>query len=78
MANAKIVLRKESRKVGCPLAIRITKDRKTAYVYLDDRINPDDWDEANQRVKKSHPNAARLNNYLIKKLAEANNLAWGT
>ncbi|HYD21415.1 MAG TPA: site-specific integrase [Flavipsychrobacter sp.] len=75
MANVKIVLRKESRKGGCPLAIRITKDRKSSYVYLDYRINPSDWDEANQRVKKSHPNAARLNNYLIKKLAEANNSA---
>ncbi len=75
MANVKIILRKEARKGGCPLAIRITKDRKSSYVYLDYRINPEDWDEANQRVKKSHPNAARLNNYLIKKLAEANNLA---
>lgn len=75
MANVKIVLRKEPRKGGYPLAIRITKDRKTSYVYLNYRINPEDWDEANQRVKKSHPNSARLNNYLIKKLAEANNLA---
>lgn len=75
MANVKIILRKEARKGGCPLAIRITKDRKSSYVYLDYRIDPEDWDEVNQRVKKSHPNAARLNNYLIKKLAEANNLA---
>lgn len=71
MANVKVVLRKEPRKGGYPLALRITKDRKSSYIYLNYRIPPEDWDEANQRVRKSNPNATRLNNHIIKKLAEA-------
>lgn len=71
MANVKIVLRKEPRKGGYPLALRITKDRKSSYIYLNYRIPLEDWDEANQRVRKSNPNSTRLNNYLVKKLAEA-------
>jgi len=73
MANIKIVLRKEQKKDGTfPLAIRVTKDRKSSYIYLDYSIKLTDWDEKTQRVKKSYPNSARLNNYLIKKLSEAN------
>ena len=74
MASIKIVLRKEIKKDGTsPLAIRITKDRKTSYIYLDYSVHRDDWDEDNQRVKKSHKNSARLNAFLITKLAEATN-----
>lgn len=73
MASVKIVLRNEKKADGLfPLAIRITKDRKTSYIYLDYRIAESDWDSAAQRVKKSHPNHARLNNFLLTKLAEAN------
>lgn len=71
MANVKIVLRNEVRKDGTsPLAIRITKDRKQRYIYLDNRIQAKDWDKEKCRVKKSHPNCTRLNNYLLKKLSE--------
>ncbi len=74
MANVKVVLRKEVKKDGTsPLAIRITKDRKSSYLYLEYSVKEKDWDNENQRVKKSHPNSTRLNNYLITKLAEANN-----
>ena len=74
MANVKLVLRKETKKDGTsPLAIRITKDRKSSYIYLEYSIKEDDWDVKNQRVKKSHPNSTRLNNYLATKVAEALN-----
>lgn len=74
MANIKVVLRKEVKKDGSsPLAIRITKDRKSSYVYLEYSINPKDWDDKNQKVKKSHPNSVRFNNYLATKVAEALN-----
>lgn len=74
MATVKIVLRKEVKADGTsPLAIRITKDRKTSYIYLEYSVKEKDWDKEGQRVKKSHPNATRLNNYLIKQLAEATN-----
>lgn len=72
MASLKVILRKEKKADGLyPLAIRITKDRKSSYIYLDYRIAVSDWDKASQRVKKSHPNHTRLNNFLLKKLSEA-------
>ena len=74
MATIKIVLRKEIKRDGTsPLSIRITKDRKTSYIYLEYSVKEKDWDGKAQRVKSSHANSARLNNYLIKKLAEATN-----
>jgi integrase/recombinase XerD len=73
MANVKIVLRKEVKKDGTsPLAIRITKDRKTSYIYLEYSVKENDWDAVNQKVKKSYPNSVRLNNFLLTKKAEAN------
>ncbi len=71
MATVKIVLRKKKNKEGkYPLVIRITKDRKTSYIYTGKYIELEEWDEQNQRVRKSHPNSARLNNFLKKKLVE--------
>lgn len=73
MASIKIVIRqKENKDKTFPLAIRITKDRRSSFIHLGKHVLATDWDAAGQRVKKSHPNSARLNNFLIKKLAEAN------
>lgn len=75
MATTTIILRKEVKADGTsPLAIRITQDRKSSYVYLDKSIKAEDWDSKTRRVKKSHPNAARLNHFLVKKLAEASDM----
>jgi len=39
MASVKIVLRKKLSKDGTyPLAIRVTKDRKTTYIYLGQQL----------------------------------------
>lgn len=74
MANIKVVLRKEIKKDGTsPLAIRITKNRKSSFVYLEYSVLEKDWDSTAQKVKKSHPNSTRLNNYLATKVAEAIN-----
>lgn len=76
MSKIKIVLRKKQAKDGSfPLFLRITKDRKSSYIYLGHNLNESDWDKDGQRVKKSHPNSVRLNNYLLKKLSEANDSA---
>ncbi len=73
MATVKIVLRKKKNKDGTyPLALRITKDRKSSFIHLGKHLKESDWDKVKLRVKKSHINSARLNNYLMKKLAEAN------
>jgi len=73
MSSVKIVLRKKQNKDNTfPLAIRITKDRKSSFIHLGKHIKESDWDAVNQRVRKSHPNSTRLNNFLLSKLAESN------
>ena len=74
MATLKLVLRKNKSADGSyPLTIRITKDRKTSWIYLNTNLFPDQWDEIKQKVKKSHPNSTRLNAFLATRLAEAAN-----
>ncbi|WP_374950686.1 phage integrase SAM-like domain-containing protein [Mucilaginibacter sp.] len=73
MASVKAVLRQNKKSDGTfPLVIRITKDRKTTYISLNHYFHLKDWDEKSQKVKKSYPNAARLNNMIAKKLSETN------
>ena len=74
MATIKVVLRKKVNKDGTyPLTIRITKERKASFINLGHNVFEKDWDSKGQRVKKAHPNSVRLNNFILKKLAEANN-----
>ena len=77
MSTVKIVLKKEKiNKIGeAPLYIRIIKDRKAKFVSLGVRILPKDWNESQSRVKKSHPNSQRLNNFIAHKVAEAEGVA---
>ncbi len=74
-SNAKIVVRKKVNREGqYPLAIRITKNRKSTYHYIGHYIDLQDWDDKNIRVRKSHPNSDRLNSLLSTKLSEANKM----
>jgi integrase len=74
MASIKILLWKHDKKKNdtFPIALRITQNRKTRYIFTGKYIVEKDWDASASKVKKSHPNSARLNNFLITKLAEAN------
>ena len=73
MATVKLILRNKENKDGTfPLAIRITKDRKSSFIHLGQHLQKTEWDAITQRVKKSHPNSTRLNNFILTKLAEAN------
>ncbi|KAA3625745.1 MAG: integrase [Bacteroidetes bacterium] len=75
MASVKVVIRKKQNKDGTyPLAIRITHNRKSSYVYLQQNILPEHWNETKHQVKKSHLNSTRLNNFLLQKVADVNNL----
>ena len=75
-AAVKVVLRKKLNKGGTyPLALRITKDRKTSFIHLGQNLKEKDWDADLQRVRKSHPSSTRLNNFIIAKPADANNKA---
>ena len=75
--SVKLILRtnKPKKDGTLPLALQITKDRKSSVIHLGHSIKETDWDPVNQRVKKSHPNSVRLNNLILKKLAEANDTA---
>lgn len=73
MATIKAVLRPKPNAQGqYPIAIRITKDRQSTYIFTGQYLADKDWDKAKCRVKKSHPNSVRLNNLILSKLAEAN------
>jgi integrase len=76
MASIKIVLRKNmQRKDGyIPLAIRISANYKTNYQWLGHYILEKDWDKIQGKAKRTHPNSKRLNNFLMKKLIEANDI----
>ena len=76
MATVKVVLRRKKNKDGTfPLTLRITKDRKTSFIHLGYHVSEKDWDALTQRVRKSHPNSTRLNNFIVQKLAEASDAA---
>lgn len=72
-SSIKVTIRKKPNSQGqFPLVLRITKDRRSTYLYTGQYIDHKYWDQANRCVRKSHPNAVRLNNLLLAKLAEAN------
>ena len=73
MSTIKAVLRKKPNKEGLyPIVVRITKNRKSSFVYTGQYIELKYWDEKNFRVKRSHPNSNRLNNFIAKRLSEIN------
>lgn len=73
MAAVRVVLRKKKNKAGrFPIAIRITKDRKSSFLNTGQYIDEKFWDEKNRNVRKSHPNSKVLNNFIVSKVAEAN------
>ncbi len=72
-SNAQITLRKKpNRKGEYPLVVRVTKNRRSNYIYTGQYIQLKFWDENNRSVRKSHPDAIYLNNLLSSKLSEAN------
>ncbi len=76
MASIKIVLRKNMiRKDNTiPLAIRISENYKTNYKWLGQYVLEKDWDKNAGKVKRTHPYSKKLNNFLMKKLTEANDI----
>ena len=77
-SSIRLILRKKPNKERLfPLMIRIVKKRKANVIYTGQYIEPKFWDEKNRKIKKSHPNSVRLNNLLIKKLAEASDTILG-
>jgi site-specific recombinase XerD len=77
MATVRVYIRKRAAKDGkFPISICITINRKQEYILTGHKLDSlAQWDEKTQRVKKSHPNATRLNNFLLSELAKANDKA---
>ncbi|EHQ29790.1 site-specific integrase [Mucilaginibacter paludis] len=76
MATIKFYLRKTLLADGTsPLVLKVLKDGKPSISHIGVNLLHEHWDAQKRKVKKSHPNATKLNNYLLKKLAEANNTA---
>lgn len=77
MATVRVYIRKRPSKDGkFPISVCITVNRKQVYIMTGQKLDSlSQWDEKTQRVKKSHPNATRLNNFLLAELAKANDKA---
>lgn len=74
MATVDLYIWKRPAKDGkFPISVRITINRKASYIMTGQKLdNLDQWDSKMQRVRKSHPNSVRLNNFLLSELAKAN------
>ena len=77
MASIKLILWKHDKKTDgrFPIAIRITKDRKTKYIFTGKYVFEKEWDVENTKVKRSHENSNRLNAFLRKKLREVEEIS---
>ena len=73
MSSITAILRKKPNQQGLfPICIRITVNRKSTFIYTGYYIKEENWDDKLKKVKKNHSNSVRLNNFLAKKIAEAN------
>ena len=77
MATVDLYIWKRPSKDGkFPISVRITINRKPSYIMTGQKLDSlEQWDTKMQRVKKSHPNSVRLNNFLLNELAKANDKA---
>lgn len=72
MATTRVILRKERTDPRglAPLYLRITYQRRSSYVSLRFNVPIKKWDEINNRVKPSFPNAQEINSWILKKQSE--------
>lgn len=65
---------KEDQDGLCPIAIRITVNRKVRYIYTGIKVSLKDWsDKDGGRVKNTHPNFKMINTMIANKKAEITN-----
>jgi len=65
-ATLKFVLRTDKRRADgtAPIYLRITERRRSRYLATGIYVDPKDWNEARQQVRRSHPLAAAINRRL--------------
>jgi len=73
MATVDFYIWKRPAKDGrFPISIRITFNRKPSYIMTGQKLDSlEQWDAKTQRVKKSHPNSIRLNNFFAERINES-------
>lgn len=73
MSSVSIVLKREKHKPNgeCPLFIRLTKNRTSAFISLDIWVKEEMWDEKNKRLKSRFPNSARANSHIASMFSRA-------
>lgn len=76
MASIKTILRINKIKPDgtAPIIFRITSNRKVTEHFSGQYIKPEEWDEKNSLVKKSHSNSVRLNHLIEKKRSEISDI----
>lgn len=67
-----MLMNKPNSRLMYPIAIRMTKDRRRAYIFIGQYVEKRDWDKRNCLVRKSHPDAMSINQLILSKLSEAN------
>ncbi|XMO85851.1 site-specific integrase [Algibacter sp. AS12] len=73
MSSVRAVIRTKPNSQNLfPIVIRITKDRKTSFLYTGQYIKKNQWDNNKGQVKKSHPDALNINQLILKKLSKVN------
>lgn len=71
MATVEAVLvKKKLKDETYPLAIRVLKDRKPSFYYLNRHVSLNEWDAEKMRVRKSHSNSGRLNHLITTRRKE--------
>lgn len=73
MATVKVLLRmnKLNEKGLAPLYLRLIKNRKAKFISLGIYLKPSEWNEDAGKVRKSHPNSARMNAMIAQRIADA-------
>lgn len=77
MSTVKVIFNegKINKNGEVPIWLRITKDRKPKYISLGVKILKSQWNDTTNKVRKSHPNSQRLNNFIAKKVSDAEGVA---
>ena len=73
MSTVKIIFNeaKINKKGEVPIWLRITKDRKPSYISIGVKVLKSQWNYEDSKVRKSHPNSQKINNFIAQKVAEA-------
>ena len=76
MASVKVMIRKNKMKVDgtCPIILKISNNRCLTEKFIGHAVKPEDWDEIDRIVKKTHPNSVRINHLILKKITELSSI----